>query len=357
MKKILKITSVLLILLLAATALFAGGKQEGKPKEEAKPAGAKTIPEGLEIAYFVSTLDNNYHQADAGWAAKYAMEKYGAKVQVFDGKSNNNVMAENCDEVLAYGYDMCSFFVWEGETVQDTVREAIENGTVSNSFYQRCGNVDMPHISISEKEAAFKMGQVAATKWKEWYPDKPIVYAVIGWMENPVVQVERTEPFIAGVLDVAPDATEAGLLDAAAGTEKAYQVAQDLLQSHPEVNIIYSEANNLTLGVQPALEEAGRGKAVGGKCLTEILVSTDAPENELREIFDPTSSLKVTMGLTPKDNAIARIDNLMNIYLGKVPQDEFIVIETFDKEIDFWNTTPKEAADWFNEQYGGNVSF
>jgi len=353
MKKILKIMSLLFVLLMVGSVLFAGGKQEA----EEKTADVTEVPEGLEIAYFVSTLDNNYHQADSGWAAKYAMEKYGAKVQVFDGKSNNNVMAENCDEVLAYGYDMCSFFVWEGETVQDIVREAIENGTVSNSFYQRTGNVDMPHVAISEKEAAFKMGEVAATKWIEWYPDKPIVYAVIGWMENPVVQAERTEPFIEGVLSVAPDAKEAGLLDAAAGTEKAYQVCQDLLQSHPEVNIIYSEANNLTLGVQPALEEAGRGKAVDGKCLTEILVSTDAPANELEEIFDPTSSLKITMGLTPKDNAIARIENLVDIYLGKVPQDEFLVIETYDKEIDYWNTTPEEAAAWFNEQYGGDVSF
>jgi ribose transport system substrate-binding protein len=200
------------------------------------------------------------------------------------------------------------------------------------------------------------MGEVAASKWMEFHPDKPIVYAVIGWMENPVVQVERTEPFIAGVKSVAPNAKEAALLDAAAGTEKAYEVCQDLLQSHPEVNIIYSEAANLTLGVLPALEEAGRGVAVDGVPVTEILVSTDAPETELRDIYDPTKSLKVTMGLTPKDNAIARIDNLFDIYTGKTPQDEFLVIETYDKEIDYWNTSAAEAAAWFNEQYDGNIS-
>lgn len=354
MKRMLKITMIIVILLLAATVVFAGGKQEG-----GKSGGSGTpteIPEGLQIAYFVSTLDNGYHQADSGWAIKYAKEEYGADVQVMDGKSDNNVMAELCDEVVATGYDMCSFFVWEGETVQDTVREAIDNGTVSASFYQRCGNVEMPHVAISEKEAAFQMGKVAAEKWMEFHPDKPIVYAVIGWMENPVVEVERTQPFIEGVKSVAPNAKEAALLDAAAGTEKAYQVCQDLLQAHPEVNIIYSEAANLTLGVLPALEEAGRGKAVNGVCETEILVSTDAPETELRDIYDPNKSLKVTMGLTPKDNAIARIDNLMDIYLGKVPQNEFLLIETFDKQIDYWNTSASEAAEWFNEQYDGNIT-
>jgi len=341
MKKVLKLSAIVLVLLLAGTVVFAQGK--------------KVVP-GLKIAYFVSTLDNGYHQADSGWAIKYAKQKYGAIVQVMDGKSNNNVMAELCDQVVATGYDLCSFFVWQGETVQDTVREAIKNGTASASFYQRCGDVDMPHVAISEKGAAFKMGQIAAKKWIEFHPDKPIVYAVIGWMENPVVEVERTKPFIAGVKSVAPKAVEAALLDAAAGTEKAYQAAKDLLQAHPEVNIIYAEAANLTLGVLPALDEAGRGKAVKGVCTTEILVSTDAPETELRDIYNPSKSLKVTMGLTPKDNAIARIDNLFDIYTGKVPQNKYMVIETQDKEIDYWTVKASDAAKWFNEQYSGNIT-
>lgn len=345
MKILGRLTTILFVLLMVGVVLATSGI-----------AAAKEIPKGLRIAYFVSTLDNGYHQADSGWATKYALEKYGAKIQVMDGKSDNNVMAENADEVLANSYDMASFFVWEGETIKATVQDCIKNGTVSNTFYQRVGDLPIPHVAISEKEAAFKMGVVAAQKWMEFHPDKPIVYAVIGWMENPVVRAERTQPFVKGVLSVAPNAKEAAMLDAAAGTEKAYEVAQDLLQSHPEVNIIYSEAANLTMGVQPALEEAGRGKAVKGVCQTEILVSTDAPENELKDIFDPSSSLKITMGLTPKDNAIARIDNLMNIYQGKTPQEKFLLIQTHDKEIDYWNTTPQAAAAWYNEQYDGNIT-
>lgn len=320
---------------------------------------ANEIPAGLKIAYFVSDYSNGYHQGDGSWAKKYAKEKYGADVQIFDGKSDPNTMAQNVDQVVAQGFDMCSVFVWNGDTVKDAVQEAIDSGTIMNSFYQTIGVGDnllpMPHVPISEKEAAFKMGQVAATKWKEFYPDKPILYGVIGWMQNEVVEAERTQPFIDGILSVDPTAKEGALLDAT-DQQLAYKACQDMIQANPDINIIYSEAANLTEGVLPALQEAGRGKAVNGVPQTEILCSTDAPETELKYIYDSTSSLKITMGLTPKDNAIARIDNLFDIYTGKVAQDKYIEVKTFDFEIDYWNVDPKVAQDWFNEQYMGNIT-
>ena len=314
------------------------------------------LPEGLEIAYFVSTLNNAYQQGDANWAMKYAKEAYAANVTIMDGKSDNQVMAENAELTLAGGYDMASWFVWEGETIQPTVEEAIAGGMTSNQFYQQVGTMEMPFIYASEREAATEMGQVAATKWKEFYPDKPIKYAVIGWMDNPTVDVERTFPFIDGIKSVDPNAEEAALLDAAGGTEAAYAVAQDLLVSNPDVNIIYAESNDLVIGVMTALTEAGRGKAVDGVPQTEIVASTDAPEQELMMLFDPTNSLKITMSMTPKDNALARIDNLVDIRLGNIPQDEFLIIYTSNKAIDFWNNKPEDVIAFFNDQYMGNLT-
>jgi len=226
-------------------------------------------------------------------------------------------------------------------------------------FYQTVGSLQIPFVYVIEREAAKRMGEVAATKWNEWYPDKPIKYAVIGWMDNPTVDVERTFPFIEGVLAVDPDAEEVGLLDAAGGTEAAYAVAQDLLQAHPEVNIIYAESNDLVIGVMTALTEAGRGKADGSEeamCLTEIVCSTDAPEQEIKDLYDPSLSLKVTMSMTPKDNAIARIDNLVQIRLGQIDQYTYMEINTYDQELDYWNTKPEDAIAFFNDQYMGNLT-
>ena len=339
----------------AATEAAAEPAATEAAEPEVTEAASGELPEGLKAAYFASTLENNYHQSDVAWAIKYGKEEYGIDVQAFDGKSDNNVMAENVDQVLAIGFDLFSVFVWEGETVKDTVKEIIDGGTATAAFYQGVGDLQIPYNAISEKEAAFKMGVTAATKWKEFYPDKPIVYACIGWMENPVTKVERHGPFVEGILSVDPDAEEAGMFDAAEGTEQAYQVAQDLLQARPDVNILYAEANNLLMGVLPALDEAGRGKAVDGVPLTEIVVSVDAPESEIRDIYDPTKALKITMGLTPKENAMARIDTLVGIYLGEIPQWELVKVTTFDYYIDYWNVSVEDAVAWFNDQYGGNL--
>jgi ABC-type sugar transport system substrate-binding protein len=374
MSKIKLITVLTLALAIVLTfAIVPGCRQAAAPapaapeapeEPAAEPAAAEEpaaeepsgeLPAGLKAAYFASTMENNYHQADTSWAVKYGKEQYGIDVQIFDGKADNNVMAEAVDQVLAIGFDMLSVFVWEGETVKDTVREIIDNGTATAAFYQGIGDLTIPYNAISEKEASFQMGVTAATKWKEFYPDQPIVYAVIGWMENPVTKAERHGPFIDGILSVDPDAEEAARLDAAEGTEKAYQVCQDLLQARPDVNIIFAEANNLLMGIIPALEEAGRYKAVDGVPQTEIVASVDAPESEIRDIYDPTKALFMTNGLTPKENAIARIDTLVGIYTGQIPQWELVEVVTKNFYIDAWNTPVEEAVEWFNVQYAGNL--
>jgi hypothetical protein len=62
------------------------------------------------------------------------------------------------------------------------------------------------------------------------------------------------------------------------------------------------------------------------------------------------------MSMTPKDNALARIDNLVQIRLGQLDQNTYLEINTYDKEMDYWNTTPEDAIAFFNDQYMGNLT-
>ena len=43
---------------------------------------------GKRIAFFVSDLSNVFHQSQAAEAKRYAAEKYGAEVVVFDGQAD-----------------------------------------------------------------------------------------------------------------------------------------------------------------------------------------------------------------------------------------------------------------------------
>jgi hypothetical protein len=131
----------------------------------------------------------------------------------------------------------------------------------------------------------------------------------------------------------------------------------DTVTQHPEVNLIFSEASNLTVGTMAGLTQAGRGKMKDGVPLTELVCSVDFDEIEMKTVYDPNSSLKLSMGLPPIETSHARIDVLFDIKDGKIKQIELPSKETFAKAyvISFWTMTRDDAVKWLNSQFGTSV--
>lgn len=359
---------VVCILMVAGIALMAASC--AAPASEASPADAsqgaqassgteadgatKEIPDGLTIGVIPITLANGYHQADCDWITQFAKEQYGANVKILDGKFEQTTIVSNLDQLIAEGVDAIILHSYEADSVAAGVDAARAAGIPIATFYLETPN-DVPFIAINEAESAFEMGKVAAEQWMAAHPDKPIVYSVVDYVDNPTVQEMRTGPFIEGIKSVAPDAKEGMIVDGGGTRDSGYKVAQDIIQACPETNIFYGAASDYSLAIWPALQEAGRGKATGGVPETEILVGTDATEAELQLIYDPASSFKITMGLTPKENAQTKLDTIMKAYTGELDPDTKQTIECFDKEIDFWNMPVEEAQKWMEEEYGSKI--
>src|SRR5690349_4187802 len=98
MKK--NVFALLTVLMLASLILSACGASATSAPAQHEPAAKP-----FKIAFFVSDLSNVFHQAQATEAKKYAKEKYGADVFIFDGKSDGAVMTQNVDQVVAQGMD------------------------------------------------------------------------------------------------------------------------------------------------------------------------------------------------------------------------------------------------------------
>ena len=179
----------------------------------------------------------------------------------------------------------------------------------------------------------------------------------LGWPNHTEVKSGRTDPFVKGVLSVDPKATNLGCQDASKGPDAAKQIITDLVTQHPELNIIYSEASNLTVGTMAALTQAGRGKFNNGKPITEIVCSVDFDPVEVKQVYDPNSSLKLSMGLPPIETARGRIDLLFDIKNGKVKQVTYPAQEFFYKAytISYWTMKEAEAKKWLNTQFGANL--
>lgn len=315
-------------------------------------ASAETKP--MKIAFFVSDLSNVFHQAQFTEAKKYAKDKYGAEVYAFDGKSDGAVMTQNVDQVVAQGMDMATLHIWDNEAATPGVLDAISKGTIMTSFFSPLGNTGIPTARSDEAAVSFEMGKQMATQWKKAFPNKPIVMVQLGWPNHTEVQSGRTAPFAKGVLSVDAKATNLGCQDASKGADAAKQIITDLVTQHPEVNLIYSESSNLTVGVMAALTQAGRGKFNNGKPLTEIVSSVDFDEVEMASVYDPNSSLKLSMGLPPVETARGRIDLLFDIKNKKTAQVSQPAKEFFYKAytISYWTMPRADSVKWLNAQFG-----
>jgi hypothetical protein len=302
-------------------------------------------------------MTNVFHQGQATEAQKYAKEKYGAEVFIFDGKSDGAVMTQNVDQVIAQGMDAASLHIWDFEAATPAVLEALDKGIIMTSFFSPLGETGIPTARSDEAGISFEMGAEMATQWKAAHPDKPIVMAELGWPNHTEVKSGRTDPFVEGVHSVDPNATDLGCLDASKGPDTAKQIILDLVTQHPEVNLIYSEASNLTVGTMAALNQVGRGKFEDGKPLTEIVASVDADEIEIKQIYDPNSSLKLSMGLPPIETGRGRIDLIMDVAAGKVAPTSQPAQEVFYKayNVSFWTLPRADAVTWLNNQFGTNV--
>ena len=318
-------------------------------------AFAKDKP--TKIAFFVSDLGNVFHQAQYAEAKKYAKDKYGAEVFAFDGKSDSATMTANIDQIVAQGMNAATLHIWDAEAARPGVLAALKKNVVMTAFFSPIADTGIPTARSDEASVSFEMGAQMAKQWKAANPDKPIVMVQLGWPNHTEVSSGRTAPFAKGVLSVDPTAKNLGCQDASKGPDAAKQIILDLVTQHPEVNLIYSEASNLTVGTMAALTQAGRGVFKNGKPVTEIVASVDFDEVELKTLYDPNSSLKLSMGLPPKETARGRIDLIMDIQKGKVARTSQPGKEFFYKAytISYWTMKKADAAAWLKDQFGANV--
>ena len=103
------------------------------------------------------------------------------------------------------------------------------------------------------------------------------------------------------------------------------------------------------------LAQLGRGKFDNGKPLTEIVASVDFDSVEFDQVYDPNSSLKVSMGLPPVETAQGRIDLIMDVLDGKVQPTSDTAEEFFYKAytVSYWTMPEPEAEQWLKDQFGG----
>ncbi len=297
------------------------------------------------------TLEAQFHQALVNIETAYAKTKYGAVVKVIDGQFKSDVAIDAVNTFISQKVDGIILHTMDPAVLDQCITAAHDAGIPISTFYNEPATKANPHVQINEIVTSREMGVIAAKQWKAWYPGKPIKVGIIDYLNVEHAMQQRSNPFIEGVKSVDPTAEVVSRLDGAGSSEKALAAAQDMLQAHPEVNIVYGANADHSLAGLAAFENAGRGKAVKGKCLTEIFVGTDATEAELLKLFNPNSALKITQGLQPKANAEAEIDTMMKMVNKKLAWDKWVEIPTKDIIFTYWANKVGDGSAFLNNQY------
>lgn len=328
---------LLVLCLLATLPVFGNGGQDGEAE--------------IVIGKIPYTLSHDYHQAHVKWVTMHAKDAYGVEVKVVDGEANPETGLNAVENFVVQGTDGLLLHITDPVILDQAIDIARADDIPVVTFYNEPKTKANPHIRIDEPQTSFEMGVIAAKKWMALFPDKPVKVGMISFMNMEHVLTLRSTPFFEGVKSVAPDAELVAQYNGEGSSELALAAAQDMLQAHPEVNIVYGSTAEHAIGALASFEAAGRGKAVDGEPLTEIIVGTDATEAELLNVFDPTSSFKITQGLAPKANAVAEVDTLMSIINGEIPADEWLEINTYNVVLDYWNNSVDEGTAFIKEQY------
>lgn len=301
-------------------------------------------------------LSHPYQQADAKWFETYCAE-IGAKAIIMDGKSSADVMTKCMEDLVSQGVDGIVIQPADAAAANGFIKTAHEAGIPIVTFVNKPTIEKAPHIELWEQDTSKEMGAKAATKWKEWYPDRPIKVGIVDLAQVQQVHEQRALAFFEGVKSVDPDAELACILDGNGVRDKSFAAAQDMLQSHPEVNIVYGINCDGAMGALAAFEEAGRGTAENGIPTTELFVSTDGTELEAVKIFDPNSALKMTMALSPRIFADEHLKLLMRVINGEIPMDQDEVVNVGDVIFDAWDSTPESFEEFLVKDYFANPGF
>jgi hypothetical protein len=83
----------------------------------------------------------------------------------------------------------------------------------------------------------------------------------------------------------------------------------------------------------------------------------DFDEVEMKQVYDPNSSLKLSMGLPPIETGRGRIDLIFDVASGKVAPTSQPAEEFFYKayNISYWTMPRADAVQWLNDQFGTNL--
>lgn len=263
-----------------ALVLALGGGTLGTTRSLAQSATPAASGPPVSLAFFMASAANSYAQAQLEGVEEVAAAM-NATVDTFDGKFDSQAQYSQLQDAIASGrYQGFIVSPNDGNALAPVIEEAIADGIVVGCILAPCGasfdtldpqiEGQLIYAGIPFKQNGADIAEIVvqACEGKD-----PCQVAYIPGLPELPLESARLEGF-QGVIGQHPNiqltVTSAGQYLA----ETALPVAQDVLQANPDINVIASSGDQMIVGAEQAVEDAGlTGKvALVGNGGSEIAV-------------------------------------------------------------------------------------
>lgn len=266
---------VVYLLLFSITVLVlaaCGGAptaQEPPAQEPSEPAVMTQPPAELKsvrIALFHPVLGNTYTKAVGDGVAE-AAERMGATVDVFGADPAFDAVAQSRqiqDAIVSNKYDVFIIYACDGNAVVTDVEDAIAAGIKVVAIdvvigpdartYEPYGGI-VSYIGRTGIDHGTFLGQMIVQAC-DTVATKPCKVGYLIGAQALTIDQDRVEA-INNVLADHPDIEIVASQEAWYLQDKGYEVATNMLQAHPDINVFATSGDQMMLGAEQAVEDAG----------------------------------------------------------------------------------------------------
>ena len=261
---------------LAAVAVLVAVPVAGASTVSGAAGATKTI----NVAVFLASSANTY------WAASYLGAKDAAKkfpgvnvkFTVFDGQFNTNKQVNQLrDALVSKKYDAWYVGPNDGGPLTPTIKQAIKQGVKVGCSLVPCGpkirdtNIQIPGQTIFAGLGFYPNGQLLGKLVEQGC--KGVDPCKVFWMPGlPTLPLEKARTD--GMMSVIKNDKNIKVVSIQPGgylAAPALTATQNVLQAHPDINVIVSSGDQMIAGAARAAKAAGKSgiKMYGNGCTIE----------------------------------------------------------------------------------------
>jgi len=253
---------VVLSLMLAACGATAAPTEPPAAATEAPP----TQPPTVRIGLFHTVLGNTYTKAVSDGCTD-AANKLGATVEIFGADPAFDAVAQSRqlqDAIVSGNFDTFVIYACDGNAVVADVEDAIAAGIKVVAVdvvigpdarsYEPCCGIES-YVGRTGIDHGTYLGEMIVRACAT-VDAKPCKVGYLNGAQALTIDQDRVEAIMA-VLANYPDIEIVANQEAFYLQDKGYEVAQNMLQANPDINVLATSGDQMMLGAEQAVKDAG----------------------------------------------------------------------------------------------------